>query len=88
MLLRFADLIEENLQGLARLEAVDAGKTITERREVDLQETAATLRYYAEAVDTVFGKVTPTRSSSLGLIMREPPGVVAAVLPWSFPPGC
>ncbi|WP_314326233.1 aldehyde dehydrogenase [Paenarthrobacter ilicis] len=84
-LLKLADLIEENSQHLALLEAMDAGKTITDTTEMDIPETVATFRWYAEAIDKVFGKISPTREDSLGLIVREPVGVVAAILPWNFP---
>jgi 4-(gamma-glutamylamino)butanal dehydrogenase len=44
-----------------------------------------TLRWYAEAADKVFGKTSPTGSDHVGLIVREPVGVVGGVLPWNFP---
>jgi gamma-glutamyl-gamma-aminobutyraldehyde dehydrogenase len=85
VLLRFADLLEENLEELAQLEALDAGKPITDCREVDIPETVRTFRWYAEALDKVFDAVAPTGHDALGLIIREPIGVVGAVLPWNFP---
>jgi gamma-glutamyl-gamma-aminobutyraldehyde dehydrogenase len=85
VLLRFADLLEANLQELAQLEALDAGKPITDCRDVDIPETVRTFRWYAEALDKVFDAVAPTGDDALGLIIREPIGVVGAVLPWNFP---
>ena len=85
VLLRFADLLEANLEELAQLEALDAGKPITDCRDVDLPETIRTFRWYAEALDKVFDAVAPTGDDALGLIIREPIGVVGAVLPWNFP---
>lgn len=85
VMLRFADLIEANLPELARLDAVDAGKPIVDCEELDLPDVVNTIRWYAEALDKVFGKIAPTGSDALGLITREPLGVVAAVLPWNFP---
>lgn len=82
---RFADLIERDAEDLARIEAIDAGKPITEAREFDLPDVLSTLRFYAAAVDKVFGKVSPTGPDALGYIVREPMGVVGAVLPWNFP---
>src|SRR5580704_5170382 len=96
-LLRLADLIESNSEELAVLESVDAGKPITDCRTFDVPDVLNTIRWYAEAVDKVFGKVSPTGPDHLGLIVREPVGVVGAVLPWNFPaamlawkiaPGC
>jgi gamma-glutamyl-gamma-aminobutyraldehyde dehydrogenase len=85
VLLRFASLLEANLEELAQLEALDAGKPITDCREVDIPETVRTFRWYAEALDKVFDAVAPTGHDALGLIIREPIGVVGAVLPWNFP---
>ena len=85
VLLRFADLLEANLEELATIEALDAGKPITDCREVDLPDTIKTIRWYAEAIDKIFDAVAPTGPEALGLIVREPIGVVGAVVPWNFP---
>jgi gamma-glutamyl-gamma-aminobutyraldehyde dehydrogenase len=85
VLLRFADLIESNLLELARLDAVDAGKPIVDCEELDLPDVVNTMRWYAEALDKAFGKVSPTGWDALALITSEPIGVVGAVLPWNFP---
>ena len=85
VLYRFADLIEANADELAVTEAVDAGKPITDCREFDIPDVLNTLRWYAEAADKVFGKTSPTGSDAVGLIVREPVGVVGGVLPWNFP---
>ena len=67
------------------MDALDAGKPITDCRTIDVPETVKTFRWYAEAVDKMFGSVAPTGPEHLGMIVREPVGVVAAVLPWNFP---
>jgi gamma-glutamyl-gamma-aminobutyraldehyde dehydrogenase len=85
VLLRFADAIEGATEELATLDALEAGKPITDTRDVDLPETVKTLRWYAEAVDKLFDAVAPTGPEALGLIVREPVGVVGAVVPWNFP---
>jgi 4-(gamma-glutamylamino)butanal dehydrogenase len=84
-LLRLADLLESHSDELAAIESVDAGKPITDCRTFDIPDVLNTLRWYAEATDKVFGKVSPTGPAHLGLIVREPTGVVGAVLPWNFP---
>lgn len=81
----FADLIQEHLEELALTESIDAGKPITDCRDADLPDVIATFRWYAQAASKVFGKVSPTGPEALGLIVREPIGVVGAVLPWNFP---
>ncbi|HEX5241050.1 MAG TPA: aldehyde dehydrogenase family protein, partial [Candidatus Limnocylindrales bacterium] len=85
VLLRVADAIEANLEELATLDALEAGKPITDARDVDLPDTVTTFRWYAEAIDKVFDAVAPTGPEALGLIVREPIGVVGAVVPWNYP---
>jgi 4-(gamma-glutamylamino)butanal dehydrogenase len=85
ILLELANLIEANLDELATLDSLEAGKPISDCRDVDLPDTIRTFRWYAEAVDKVYGSVAPTGADALGLILREPVGVVGAVLPWNFP---
>jgi 4-(gamma-glutamylamino)butanal dehydrogenase len=85
VLLRFAELIESHLDELAAIESIDAGKPISDCRTFDFPDVLNTIRWYAEAIDKVFGKVSPTGPGHLGLIVREPAGVVGAVLPWNFP---
>lgn len=85
VMLKLADLIEENLEELAVIEAIDAGKPITDCRTLDVPDTVNSIRWYAEAIDKVFGKTAPTGDDGLGLILREPVGVVGGVLPWNFP---
>jgi gamma-glutamyl-gamma-aminobutyraldehyde dehydrogenase len=85
VLLRFADLLEASAEELATLDALEAGKPITDCRDVDLPETVKTFRWFAEAIDKVFDAVAPTGPDALGLIVREPIGVVGAVVPWNFP---
>jgi 4-(gamma-glutamylamino)butanal dehydrogenase len=85
VLLRFADLIEAATDELATLDSLEAGKPITDTRDVDLPDTVKTFRWYAEAIDKLFDAVAPTGPDALGLIVREPIGVVGAVVPWNFP---
>ena len=82
---RFATVIEANAEELAELEALEGGKPITDALGIDLPETVATIRWHAEAVDKICDKVTPSDPGILSMVVREPIGVVAAVLPWNFP---
>ncbi len=84
-LLRLADRIEANAEELATLDSIEAGKPISDNRAGDLPETIRTFRWFAEAADKVFDAVAPTGPDALGLIVREPVGVVGAVVPWNFP---
>jgi len=85
VLLRLADLIEANREELARLDALEAGKPITDCLESDLPETVKVFRWFAEAADKLFDAIAPTGRGALGMILREPVGVVGAVIPWNFP---
>ncbi|WP_323785475.1 aldehyde dehydrogenase [Thalassovita sp.] len=85
ILLKLADLIDENTTELAVMEALDAGKPITDCVEIDIPETANCIRWHAEAQDKLYDQIAPSAPDAVGLIVREPIGVVAAVLPWNFP---
>jgi len=84
-LLRFADLIEQRAVEFALLDALEAGKPIADCTGIDVPETLACIRWYAEAADKLYDQVAPTAADKLGLILREPVGVVGAVVPWNFP---
>lgn len=82
---RFADLIEEHCLELAVLESLEAGKPISECFNVDIPDTANTIRWHAEAGDKLYDAVAPTAKDVVATVTREPIGVVGAVLPWNFP---
>ncbi len=85
ILLKFALLIEENRSELALLETLDMGKPITESLNVDVSATVNCFRWYAEAIDKIYGEVAPTGNNTLTYIIRQPVGVVAAIVPWNYP---
>lgn len=80
-----ADLIMTNCEELAVMEAMDAGKPVTDCLEIDVPESANCIRWHGEAQDKLYDQVAPTAPDAVALIVREPVGVVAAVLPWNFP---
>ncbi len=85
VLIRFADLVLDYGAELALLETLDMGKPIKYSQSVDVAATANTLRWYGEAIDKIYDEIAPTADSSLALIVREPVGVVAAIVPWNYP---
>ncbi|HSL98362.1 MAG TPA: aldehyde dehydrogenase, partial [Candidatus Deferrimicrobiaceae bacterium] len=85
ILLRLADRIEASADELATLDALEAGKPITDCKTGDLPEALRTYRWFAEAADKLFDAVAPTGPDALGLVVREPVGVVGAIVPWNFP---
>ncbi|SDS51856.1 4-guanidinobutyraldehyde dehydrogenase / NAD-dependent aldehyde dehydrogenase [Halopseudomonas sabulinigri] len=82
---RFANLLEQHAEELALLETLDMGKPISDSLAVDIPGAANAIRWSAEAIDKVYDEVAPTAHDELGLITREPVGVVAAIVPWNFP---
>lgn len=85
LLLRLADLIEKNGEELVMLESVDSGKPVSAVRRQDLPAVIDTLVYYAGMADKINGQVVPARTDALTYTVREPLGVVGAIIPWNFP---
>jgi gamma-glutamyl-gamma-aminobutyraldehyde dehydrogenase/4-guanidinobutyraldehyde dehydrogenase/NAD-dependent aldehyde dehydrogenase len=85
VLVRLAELIREHRDELALLETLDMGKPIRDSRAVDVPLAAECIAYYGEAVDKVYDEVAPTGPADVVMLVREPLGVVAAVVPWNFP---
>ena len=84
-LIRFASLLKEHAPELALLETLDMGKPISDSLGIDIPGSANALAWSGEAVDKIYDEVAPTPHDQLGLVTREPVGVVAAVVPWNFP---
>ncbi|KJY81767.1 aldehyde dehydrogenase [Vibrio galatheae] len=82
---QFANLIESHREELALLETLDTGKPIAHSFSTDIPGAANTLRWYAEAIDKVYGEVAPTEKDVHAFISHQAIGVVAAIVPWNFP---
>ena len=85
VLMKWADLIEAHALELAVLGVRDNGTEISMALKAEPGSAAATIRYYAEALDKIYGEIAPTAADVLGLIHKEPVGVVGAIIPWNFP---
>lgn len=85
IVLKLASLMDEHLVELSVLESLDSGKPIRENLCTDLPETIECLAWHAEYADKQYGSLSPSGALKRGLIVREPAGVVACVLPWNFP---
>jgi 4-guanidinobutyraldehyde dehydrogenase / NAD-dependent aldehyde dehydrogenase len=85
VLQRLAELILAHQEELALLETLDMGKPIGDSLAVDIPGSARSINWYAEAIDKVYDEIAATGPTELGLITREPCGVVGAVVPWNFP---
>ncbi|MBC8637739.1 MULTISPECIES: aldehyde dehydrogenase family protein [Caballeronia] len=85
ILMKLAELLRENQEELAALESLDAGKPIAGVQRQDVPAAIDTLAYYAGWCDKINGQVVPARPDALTYTVREPVGVVAAIVPWNFP---
>ena len=85
VLIRLCKLITRNKRELAVMESVESGKPILDCETIDLPETIHCIKWHAEAADKIYDKTAPTGDGAMGMIVREPVGVVAAILPWNFP---
>jgi acyl-CoA reductase-like NAD-dependent aldehyde dehydrogenase len=70
---------------LARLETLHNGKPIFESRQIEIPAAAECFQYYAGWADKIHGETIPVRGNYLTYTLREPIGVVAAIVPWNFP---
>ena len=84
-MLRWAGLLRDHADELSLLETIDAGKPIGDTTSVDIPGAIYCVEWFAEAIDKVGGEVAPVDHHLVGLVTREPIGVVAAVVPWNFP---
>ncbi|MCH7619141.1 MAG: aldehyde dehydrogenase family protein [Candidatus Marinimicrobia bacterium] len=85
VLLRIADLLDEQNKEIATLESLDNGKTFFESSKIDVPFVANLFRYYAGWATKFHGDTIPVSGPFLNYTLREPLGVVAAIVPWNFP---
>lgn len=82
---RWADLIDTHAERLCVLETLDMGKPISDVVAGDLPSVINFIRFCAECIDKIDGRVTNTEAGALHFVVREPYGVVAAISPWNYP---
>ncbi|OBB99588.1 phenylacetaldehyde dehydrogenase StyD [Gordonia sp. 852002-50395_SCH5434458] len=89
ILSRVAELIERDAEILARLEALDVGKPVGQPGMLDVPNAAATFRHFAGWADKITGQTIPTAGyfgqPTLSYTVREPVGVIGAIIPWNTP---
>ena len=85
VLIKLAKLIQRNARKLAVMESLDSGKPILDCATIDVPETVNTIKWHAEAIDKIYDQTAPAGDDAIAMIVREPIGVVAAILPWNFP---
>ncbi|MEM9148532.1 MAG: aldehyde dehydrogenase [Pseudomonadota bacterium] len=85
VLIKLCKLITRRRHELAVMESLESGKPIRDCETIDIPETIHTIKWHAEAIDKIYDQTGPAGDDALSVIVREPVGVVAAVLPWNFP---
>ena len=85
MLWKLGELLVTRVDEIARLETLHNGKPIFESRHIEVPAAAECLQYYAGWADKVHGETIPVKGNYLAYTLREPVGVVAAIVPWNFP---
>src|SRR5262245_35534609 len=85
ILWKAGELILARVEELARLEAIDTGKPIGNARAIDVPRTADTFFYFSGWATKLGGETIPVRGPFLNYTLREPLGVIAAIIPWNFP---
>ncbi len=82
---RLADLLWERREEFALVESLENGKTFKEAIRGDVAPGAATLAYWSEAPVRILGEVLPVAGPFHTYVLKEPIGVVGAIVPWNYP---
>lgn len=85
VLLKIAQVIEDNLEYLAQVETIDNGKAIRETRAADLPLVIDHFRYFGSVIRAEEGAVAEHDENTVSMIVHEPLGVVGQIIPWNFP---
>jgi acyl-CoA reductase-like NAD-dependent aldehyde dehydrogenase len=82
---KIGERLMERADEIARLETLHNGKPIFESRHIEVPAAAECFQYYAGWADKIHGETVPVKGNYLTYTLREPVGVVAAIVPWNFP---
>jgi len=82
---KIGEALLERADEIARLETLHNGKPIFESRQIEVPAAAECFQYYAGWADKIHGETVPVKGNYLTYTLREPVGVVAAIVPWNFP---
>lgn len=84
---KFADLIDQHLEELAKLDSLEVGKLFSHNKLIDIPSASRMLRYFAGAADKIHGETLKMGGPFHGYTLKEPIGVVGHIIPWNFPTG-
>ncbi len=85
ILLKIADVMEQNLEALARVETWDNGKAVRETLAADMPLAVDHFRYFAGVIRAEEGSVSELDANTVSMNVPEPLGVVGQIIPWNFP---
>src|SRR2546429_7207977 len=82
---KLGDLIIQNLDEMSRLESLNTGKTLFDSGKVEIPFAAEVFRYYAGWATKIHGETLGLRENAFTFTLRQPLGVIGAIVPWNFP---
>src|SRR5205814_8615695 len=85
ILLHIADLIERDLEKLARAESIDTGKPLSLARSLDIPRAASNFRFFATAILHTESEAHITDNVAFNYTLRQPRGVAGLISPWNLP---
>src|SRR5436189_5015422 len=85
ILLRIAELIERDLEKLARAESIDTGKPLSLARNLDIPRAASNFRFFATAILHTESEAHMTDGVAFNYTLRHPRGVAGLISPWNLP---
>ncbi|WP_315898189.1 aldehyde dehydrogenase family protein [Chitinophaga pinensis] len=85
LLLKIAQIVEDNLDYLAVVETIDNGKPIRETKAADLPLVVDHFRYFAGVIRSEEGTISEHDETTVSINLHEPIGVVGQIIPWNFP---
>ncbi|KAK7314491.1 hypothetical protein VNO77_33016 [Canavalia gladiata] len=85
IMMKWAELIDENVEEIAALDVIDAGKLYQWCKGIEVPSAASNIRYYAGAADKIHGEVLKASREFHAYTLLEPIGVVGHIIPWNFP---
>lgn len=82
---RLADLIDTDVERLARLESEDQGKTLAQATEIEIPRAAANFRFFAGAIEGFAGEMHQMDGQAINYTLRRARGVAGCISPWNLP---
>lgn len=85
ILMRVADIIEQNMDAFAEAESTDSGKPLSLSSSVDIPRAQANLRFFATAILHFSSESHQMEGQAINFTLRQPFGVVGCISPWNLP---